>query len=72
LTNGRDDGIDNDNDWLVVSDDIGVDGVPNTEDQVRGMGTRCRYTQGRRTLDPLHPGEPNFELTDLDESDQIG
>ncbi len=23
-------------------------------------------------LDPLHPGEPNFELTDLDESDQIG
>ena len=24
------------------------------------------------SLDPLHPGEPNYELTDLDEADQIG
>jgi hypothetical protein len=69
----QDDGIDNDKDWLAVSDDIGVDGVPNTEDQGEGNGypdAGIRMAGG--SLDPLHPGEPNFELTDLDESDQIG
>ena len=69
----QDDGIDNDHDWSVLEDDIGIDGVPNTQDQGEGNGVP---DAGRRlgdgTQDPLYPGEPNFELTDLDESDQIG
>lgn len=69
----QDDGIDNDGDWSPVSDDVGIDGVPNTQDQGEGNGVP---DAGRRlpdgSLDPLFPGEPNFELTDLDESDQIG
>ena len=69
----QDDGIDNDHDWSILEDDIGIDGVPNTQDQGEGNGVP---DAGRRlvdgTQDPLYPGEPNFELTDLDESDQIG
>lgn len=69
----QDDGIDNDHDWNPLEDDIGIDGVPNTQDEGEGNGVP---DAGRRlptgSLDPLHPGEPNFELTDLDESDQIG
>jgi hypothetical protein len=69
----QDDGIDNDHDWNILEDDIGIDGVPNTQDQGEGNGVPDagrRLTDG--TQDPLYPGEPNFELTDLDESDQIG
>ncbi|MCH8327147.1 MAG: hypothetical protein IID15_01315, partial [Candidatus Marinimicrobia bacterium] len=61
------DGIDND-------DDVGVDGVgPGSPfytgpDQGEGDGVP---TVGDR-FNPLAPGEPNFEGTDLDESDQIG
>ncbi len=69
----QDDGIDNDGDWSPISDDVGIDGVPNSQDQGEGNGVP---DAGRRlpdgSLDPLYPGEPNFELTDLDESDQIG
>lgn len=69
----QDDGIDNDSDWVAAVHDIGVDGVPNTGDEGEGDGIP---TRGRKladgSLDPLHPGEPNFELTDLDEADQIG
>ncbi|MCC6396686.1 MAG: hypothetical protein IT282_06675 [Bacteroidetes bacterium] len=69
----QDDGIDNDGDWSPLSDDIGVDGVPNTEDEGEGNGVP---DAGKKlpdgSLDPLYPGEPNYELTDLDESDQIG
>lgn len=69
------DGIDNDGDWHVSNDDIGVDGVPGTADFGEGdglptSGTAFRFPDG--TINPLYPGEPNFELTDLDESDQIG
>ncbi len=69
----QDDGIDNDHDWNPATDDVGVDGIPNTGDQGEGNGVPdagLRLPNG--SLDPLHPGEPNFELTDLDESDQIG
>jgi hypothetical protein len=69
----QDDGIDNDHDWNILTDDLGVDGVPNTGDQGEGNGypdAGVKLPDG--SLDPLHPGEPNFELTDLDESDQIG
>lgn len=69
----QDDGIDNDKDWVAVSDDLGVDGIPGTNDEGEGDGIP---TAGRKladgTIDPLHPGEPNFELTDLHEADQIG
>ncbi len=67
------DGIDNDNDWNPETDDVGVDGIPNTGDQGEGDGVP---TSGRLladgSIDPLAPGEPNFEYTDLDEADQIG
>ena len=69
----QDDGIDNDGDWNPDGDDVGVDGVAGTDDEGEGDGVP---TPGKKladgSLDPLFPGEPNFELTDLDESDQIG
>ena len=69
----QDDGIDNDGDWNIETDDVGVDGIPNTADQGEGDGIP---TRGNRLADgrpdPLSPGEPNFEYTDLDEADQIG
>ena len=66
-------GIDDDHDWNPLTDDVGMDGVPNTFDEGEndGLPTAGKMTStGER--DPLLPGEPNFELTDLDESDQIG
>jgi hypothetical protein len=73
IDESQDDGIDNDHDWNVDTDDVGIDGIPNTFDQGEGDGVP---TAGRRLADgrpdPLAPGEPNFEYTDLDESDQIG
>ncbi|MDW8108163.1 MAG: hypothetical protein RMJ81_00730 [Candidatus Kryptonium sp.] len=67
------DGIDNDRDWNPQVDDIGVDGVPGTGDEGEGDGipTRGKILPDG-SLDPLSPGEPNFEFTDLDESDMIG
>lgn len=69
----QDDQIDNDKDWNAETDDVGVDGIPNTGDTGEGDG---KPTSGIKladgSLDPLHPGEPNYELTDLDEVDQIG
>ncbi|HZW40354.1 MAG TPA: hypothetical protein VFF33_13730 [Ignavibacteriaceae bacterium] len=69
----QDDGIDNDNDWKVETDDVGIDGIANTGDFGEGDVVP---TAGQRLSDgspnPLAPGEPNFEYTDLDESDQIG
>ncbi len=67
------DSLDNDGDWNFKNDDVGIDGVPDTHDPGEGDGiptAGIRFADG--TLDPLHPGEPNFELTDLHESDQIG
>ncbi len=55
----RDDGIDNDGDWNPDRDDVGADGIPNTHDEGEGDGKPT-------------PGEPNFDETDIDESDQIG
>ncbi|CUU09225.1 hypothetical protein JGI1_02295, partial [Candidatus Thermokryptus mobilis] len=67
------DGIDNDGDWNPLIDDVGVDGIPGTGDEGEGDGipTRGRLLPDG-SLDPLSPGEPNFEFTDLDESDMIG
>jgi hypothetical protein len=66
-------GLDDDNDWRLASDDVGIDGVPETNDFGENDGLKTagvKLSDG--TVDPLRPGEPNFELTDLDESDQIG
>lgn len=62
------DGIDNDGDWDPEKHDVGVDGVPNTGDRGENDGVP---TAGD-PFDIREPGEPNFEFTDLDESDQIG
>jgi hypothetical protein len=73
IDEAQDDGIDNDGDWNPETDDVGVDGIPNTGDEGEGDGipTAGRILPDGRP-DPLAPGEPNFEYTDLDESDQIG
>ncbi len=55
----RNDGIDNDGDWDPEFDDVGADGKPGTFDYGED--------DGMPTL-----GEPNFDVTDVDESDQIG
>lgn len=55
----RDDGIDNDGDWNPDFDDIGADGVIGTNDFGENDGVPTA-------------GEPNFDATDVDESDQIG
>ncbi|MEW6005302.1 MAG: hypothetical protein AB1695_08310 [Stygiobacter sp.] len=69
----QDNNIDEDKDWNPETDDVGMDGIPNTGDQGEGDGIPTlgkRLPDGRP--DPLQPGEPNFGYTDLDESDQIG
>lgn len=55
----RFDGIDNDGDWDPSLDDVGADGVAGTADTGEGDGVPT-------------PGEPHFDQTDVDESDQIG
>ncbi|HDQ44229.1 MAG TPA: hypothetical protein ENN17_01855 [bacterium] len=55
----RDDGIDNDGDWDPERHDVGADGVPFTFDQGEGDGVPT-------------PGEPNFDQTDIDETDMLG
>jgi hypothetical protein len=59
IDEGRDDLIDNDRDWNPEFDDVGADGKPGTGDYGEGDGMPT-------------PGEPNFDQTDVDESDQIG
>ena len=55
----REDGIDNDGDWNPEFDDVGADGLIATNDRGEGDGVPTA-------------GEPNFDQTDVDESDQIG
>jgi hypothetical protein len=50
---------DEDLDWIAENHDVGADGLADTGDAGEG--------DGRPTL-----GEPNFDRTDLEESDQIG
>lgn len=61
-------GIDDDGDWDPEKHDVGVDGVPNTGDRGEGDGVPTAGDQ----FDIREPGEPNFEFTDLEESDQNG
>lgn len=62
------DGIDNDGDWDPNLDDVGIDGIPGTGDFGEGDGVPTAGDQ----FDITKPGEPNFEFTDIDESDQFG
>lgn len=50
---------DEDMDWTVDNHDLGADGLPETGDTGEGDGIPTA-------------GEPNFDQTDLNESDQIG
>ncbi len=68
IDESQSDGLDNDGDWDSEKHDIGVDGLPNTGDEGEGDGVP---TSGD-PFDIREPGEPNFEWTDLDESDMIG
>lgn len=61
-------GLDDDGDWDPEKHDVGVDGVPNTGDRGEDDGVPTAGDQ----FDIRQPGEPNFEFTDLDESDQNG
>ena len=61
IDESRSDGIDNDNDWIASIHDVGSDGVADTYDS--------DGTEGNGYPDS---GEPNFDRTDPDESDQIG
>lgn len=63
---GRNDGIDNDGDWNPITDDVGLDGAPETGDAGEGDG---KPTSGVGTP---YPGEPNIDKTDVSEADQIG
>ncbi len=62
----RNDGIDNDGDWDPLKDDVGLDGVADTGDPGEGDG---KPTSGGGTG---LPGEPNIDVTDVSETDQIG
>ena len=50
---------DEDMDWDPAFNDVGADGIPDTHDAGEGDGIPTE-------------GEPNFDKTDLNESDQIG
>ncbi len=67
----RDDLVDNNGDWRLDKDDVGRDGVPETQDQGEGDGVPTSgYLFGG--LDTGLPGEPRIDKTDVTESDQIG
>ena len=73
IDESQEDGIDNDGDWNPDLHDLGIDGIPATFDEGEGDGIPTAGVQlADGSLHPLFPGEPNFEFTDLDESDQIG
>ncbi|MEJ5263458.1 MAG: hypothetical protein WHT45_12295, partial [Ignavibacterium sp.] len=59
LDESRSDLVDNDCDWDPEFDDVGADGKAGTNDLGEGDGIPTS-------------GEPNFDATDVDESDQIG
>ncbi len=67
IDESQDDGIDNDGDWDPYVDDTGSDGIGKNFGEY--VGPDADGTEGNGVPDP---GEPNFEYTDNDESDQIG
>lgn len=66
IDESRSNGIDDDGDWNSITDDVGMDGIPNTGDQGENDG---KPTSGAKSG---LPGEPNVDVTDVSETDQIG
>ncbi len=66
IDESRDDGFDNDRDWNVFQDDVGLDGAEETSDQGEGDG------QPSSGFGTDRPGEPNVDKTDVSETDLIG
>lgn len=66
IDESRDDGFDNDNDWVAFLDDNGLDGVRGTGDPGEGDG---KPTSGAGTE---FPGESSIDKTDVSETDLIG
>lgn len=67
----RNDGVDNDGDWLLAFDDVGRDGIQGTGDFGENDGVPTSGINGFG-MDTGLPGEPNIDKTDVSESDQIG
>lgn len=65
IDEARNNGIDDDGDWNMATDDVGLDGLAETGDTGENDG---KPTGGRFGL----PGEPNIDVTDVSETDQIG
>ncbi len=66
IDESRADGIDNDQDWILLQNDTGLDGIEFSGDFGDGDG---QPTSGTGTN---FPGEKNIDVTDVSESDQIG
>ncbi|MFQ5584807.1 MAG: hypothetical protein ACE5GL_10265, partial [Calditrichia bacterium] len=66
IDESRDDFFDNDRDWNVLQDDVGLNGVAGDFDFGEGDGLP---TSGSGTA---FPGEPNIDKTDVSETDLIG
>ena len=66
IDESRDDGFDNDQDWTLFQDDLGLDGAEGTGDTGEGDGIP---TSGTGTD---FPGETNIDKTDVSETDLIG
>ena len=66
IDESRDDGFDNDRDWDMFQDDIGLDGAENTGDEGEGDIIASSGVGTDR------PGEPNIDKTDVSETDLIG
>lgn len=66
IDESRNNGIDDDGDWNPLTDDVGLDGVPDTGDPGEGDG---KPTSGARFG---LPGEHGIDVTDVSETDQIG
>jgi hypothetical protein len=59
---------DEDGDWNLEKDDVGIDGIPNTGDLGEGNGRPDIGNDANGNL----VSEPNFGVRDVHESDQIG
>jgi len=81
----RDDAIDNDKDWDLLTDDVGLDGVAGTNDFGENDGKPTSGWQKPGAVpgvtgapnpfgfvDTGLPGEPHIDKTDIHESDMIG
>ena len=66
IDESRNNGIDDDGDWNPISDDVGLDRLADTGDPGENDG---KPTSGARFG---FPGEPNVDVTDVSETDQIG